>query len=415
MKRLGRSSIPVLLLLLPMSGPARADDAPPPLWKQVLDNDYYKVSLNTRLRVELADQDGAKASQAYTLRARLGLGTKPLYGFSAFAELESVIAFDEDTYFDVVETPNGETAIADPEDTQLNRLWLQYENPEIAGLRLKAGRQRIIFDDARFVGNVGWRQNEQTFDAALGETTLGIDGLKLTYAWIEEVKRIFGDQSPQKDWDSSSHLANLSYTFGPVLTATAFAYLLRFDNDSPGNSADSYGFRVSGKYPLGGDWSLGYVGSYAWQQDADENPVDYDADYGNVELTLGYAPLGAITAGGELLGSDQGRARFVTPLATAHKFNGFADVFLNNGGNNGLRDAYFAVAPKLPFGISGKLIYHHFWADENGGSLGDELDYVASKTLAKGLVLLSKGAWFNGRARGPADIWRWWLELNYAF
>ena len=31
---------------------------------------------------------------------------------------------------------------------------------------LKVGRQRIILDNARFVGNVGFRQLEQTFDAA---------------------------------------------------------------------------------------------------------------------------------------------------------------------------------------------------------------------------------------------------------
>ena len=29
----------------------------------------------------------------------------------------------------------------------------------------KVGREKIIYDNAAFIGNVGWRQNEQTFDA----------------------------------------------------------------------------------------------------------------------------------------------------------------------------------------------------------------------------------------------------------
>ena len=32
------------------------------------------------------------------------------------------------------------------------------------------GRQRIKLDDDRFIGNVGWRQNEQTFDALTFKT-----------------------------------------------------------------------------------------------------------------------------------------------------------------------------------------------------------------------------------------------------
>jgi hypothetical protein len=35
-------------------------------------------------------------------------------------------------------------------------------------LDLTLGRQRINLDDQRFVGSVGWRQNEQTFDAVRG-------------------------------------------------------------------------------------------------------------------------------------------------------------------------------------------------------------------------------------------------------
>ncbi len=408
---------PLLLLSCALGAvaDARADDAPPrPLWKQALDNDWYKVSLNMRMRIELADFDGLDDGQAYTLRTRLGLGSKPLYGFSAFAEVENVFSFDDDAYNDLVSGNAGEAPIADPEETELNRLWIQYANDDLLGLKLKAGRQRIILDDARFIGNVGWRQNEQTFDAARISTHFGVDGLVATYGWIEEAHRIFGNDgsSATKDFDSNSHFVNISYRHSPEVGGTVFAYLFDFD-DSPVNSADTYGFRLTGKKKIDEDWSVSYVGSYAYQQDAENNPFDYDAHYGNVELLAGFAPLGAIGVGYEHLGSDNGAARFVTPLATAHKFNGFADVFLNNGGPNGLRDAYVTIAPKLPFGFAGKLVYHHFWADENLGSQGHEVDFVLKRKLTKNLLALTKGAWFDGSSNGPTDRWRWSVELNF--
>ena len=53
------------------------------------------------------------------------------------------------------------------------------------------GRQRINLDDQRFVGSSGWRQNEQTFDAARVEATI-LKNLKadVTYAW--SVRTIWG-------------------------------------------------------------------------------------------------------------------------------------------------------------------------------------------------------------------------------
>jgi hypothetical protein len=48
--------------------------------------------------------------------------------------------------------------IADPQTSELNQLWVSYTG--IPDTEIKGGRQRIIFDDSRFIGNVGWRQME---------------------------------------------------------------------------------------------------------------------------------------------------------------------------------------------------------------------------------------------------------------
>ena len=126
-----------------------------------LDNDYYKIDVDMRMRIELGKAERLERSEAPTLRTRLGLGTKPFRGFSTFVEMENVVAMCDSCYFDVVEPPSGQTSVGDIEVTELNRAFLKYENDGEAPFTAIAGRQRIIFEDSRWVGNVGWRQNEQ--------------------------------------------------------------------------------------------------------------------------------------------------------------------------------------------------------------------------------------------------------------
>ena len=121
--------------------------------------------------------------------------------------------------------------------------------------------------------------------------------------------------------------------------------------------------------------------------------------------------------GYEHLGSDDGVAQFRTPLATAHKFNGWADAFLDNGGLLGLRDAYVYVSPRLPWGLQGKLVYHQFWHDEGLDRLGGELDASLKKKFNEHVSGLLKFAWFAGRQRtaAPADRLKFWAQTTFKF
>lgn len=75
--------------------------------------------------------------------------------------------------------------MADPECTEANQAYLQMKLGTFTGI---AGRQRVILDNARFIGNVGWRQNEQTYDAvtfksaALPKTQLHVPALPMSTA-----------------------------------------------------------------------------------------------------------------------------------------------------------------------------------------------------------------------------------------
>ena len=119
--------------------------------------------LDARLRYEHVDQQPfAQDADALTLRARLGFETGKAWNTSLLVEGEAVVPLD--SHYN--STTNGHVqypVVADPEGYELNRL--QLTNTSIDATTLTIGRQRITLDDHRFVGNVGWRQNEQTFDA----------------------------------------------------------------------------------------------------------------------------------------------------------------------------------------------------------------------------------------------------------
>ena len=406
----------LVFLLANVAASAEPEVSAAPTWERALKNDWYEISFDLRARLEFADLDGADRSRANTFRTLFGLRTEPRYGLSGFVQLENNTAINNDRYFDTVHESNGKTTIADPRHTSINQAFGIYQNEELWGLHLIAGRQMIVLDDSRFIGNVGWRQNMQTFDSARAASNLGVGGLRVTFAYLWEVLRIFGDQGPpdNRDFDSDSSLFHVSYDKLSWVDASVFAYLLDFDN-SPGSSSNSYGFRAIGDHEINRDWSLLWVASYAYQTDAADNAVSYHAHYVNTEAGVVLKGRGTLKVGYELLGSDNGKARFVTPLVTAHKFNGYADAFLDNGGPNGLRDLYVTFSPTLPLELKGHVTYHRFWSDKHVDDLGEEWDVVINRPITGYVTALVKVAYYNGKSPGPADRWRFWVDFTFSY
>jgi len=380
-----------------------------------------KVHLDNRLRVEYADTTGRESSTAITNRLRLGYETKPFHGFSGYLEVENVATPNDDNYF-VPATGDGtpgRTVIADPPGTELNQGFVRYMAESLGGspvsLDLKAGRQRIILDDARFIGNVGWRQFEQTYDSVSVRSNLGVDRLRAFYAYVWGVQRIFGPDGPTPD--SDSHLINLSYKVGEELQITPFAYLLDFEDDDPLNSSDSFGFRLSGDLwrETGDDvdFFADYEFTYAHQVDAGANPVDYEADFIAAQVRLTRKQLGSLLVGYQLLGSDDGDFGFRFPLGTNHKFQGFADNFLTTPAV-GLENLYFGIATELPWGIKTSVTYHRFWSDEGNDDLGEEIDIAARKQFSPHWSGLLKAAYFNGDS-GQPETTRLWAQTTFTF
>jgi hypothetical protein len=367
------------------------------------------VIVDLRARYESVEQAGfASSADAMTNRLRAGFQTAPLKATSFLAEGVLV----DDLVEDYNSTTNGQAqypVVADPADfAAINRLALI--NKSLDRTTLTFGRQRIVHDDQRFVGNVGWRQHEQTFDGLRAQW--GSTKIKTDLAYAAQVNRVFGPDSPQGKWDGDVVLASFAYTL-PVGTLTLFDYYLDIDGVAAASS-NTVGARLAGSKPVGKVTGT-YVLAYGRQAEAGANSADVDADYELVEGGLNFAKFG-IGLGYELLGGD-GTTAFSTPLATLHAFQGWADKFLATPAA-GIEDTY--VRFSYPLGKRGRFanvaavaVFHDYGADVGSAHFGEELNLQLVARTER-MALTAKYADYRADSLFT-DTEKWWLSVDYSF
>lgn len=374
-----------------------------------------KTNLELRYRLENVDQVGnAKTANASTLRTRLRYTSGEFQQASLMLEFDNVSRIGDDRYNDTRNGKGGAAGfpiVVDPDGTDLNQALVKYMG--VANTPITVGRQRVNLDNQRWIGSVGWRQNEQTLDGVMLDYK-GIDRFTATYGYITQVNRINGPDAgaPPAEFDSASHLLNLKYVTGEALSAVAYAYLLDFDPTVvAASSSQTIGLRLTGALPLS-EFKLGYSGEFAQQSDYGNNAASFGADYMLAELTFGKAPW-EVQLGYELLGSDSGVA-VQTPLATLHKFQGWADKFLATPAA-GLVDVYAGVSAKVA-GYGFALAAHQYEADTTGADYGDEINAQIMKTFAKRYTVTLKYADYSaGTLLAATDTTKVWLMAEAKF
>jgi hypothetical protein len=367
-----------------------------------------RFNLDARLRYERADFVTTKPADAETVRTRFGFTTAPLRGFRAMIEGENTKTLGPNVnYNDGSGNNAGHAVIADPELTEVNRAWLSYSNWNTT---LKAGRQRIIHDGARFIGNVGWRQAEQTFDA-VSVVNQSVEDLTLNYTYIFNVKRINSDNR-----NSDTHAIKLDYTGLPIGKLTGYTYLIEFPGAAvpvANQSSRTFGLSLAGSRPVNDAVKLSYLAEAALQIEGRESALDYQAEYYHLNGGAAFKQFD-LSAGYEVLGTDN-NVGFYTPLATLAKWNGWADAFLAATPGAGLRDLYFSGTLKLPYGLPLNLSYHHFSTDIGDTDLGEEIDVTLTKKLNKNFSALARYAWFNSSTAGRSDRDKFWVQIDFKF
>ena len=321
-------------------------------------------------------------------------------GFFTKVEVDNITATGNENYNSTVNGNGQYPAVVDPTGTDLNQAFIGYKTGNTV---FSFGRQRINHNDERFVGGVGWRQNEQTFD---GYRVVYDDKTNLSFdvSYVYNVNRIFGSESAKGDLDGKLVLANANYKLDKNHKLTGFMYNMDF-NTALALSNRTLGVSYDGKVS-----SITIHASYATQTDTGDNPVDYSADYWALELSKKVSAIN-LALGFESLGSDNDTG-FITPLATLHKFQGFADKFLATP-DAGVNDLYVKASGKWDsLGLT--AVYHKLDSVQGSIDYGTELNLVATYPLAKKVGLLVKYANYSADDLAT-DTSKAWAMLNFKF
>ncbi len=398
------SCLPLLTLLLAASGSLLAADT---LGEAI---GKGTVSANIRARFEGVHQTALRDAEAVTLRTRVGYTTAPWQGLKAMVEGEHIVAANGDKYSQAGLNPaaTGRAVVGDPETEEINQVFLAYTSGKTTAT---LGRQRIVLDNTRFVGDVGWRQNMQTYDAFLLQDKT-LDKTTLTYGYLDQVNRVFSARHPQGKWQSDSHLLNASYAGLAAGTLTGYAYLLDFAKLGAPNSCATYGASFAGTQPLNADVKVTYRAELATQSDYGASPLKYSAVYSTVNAGLVWKP-GSLTLGYEQLGSDN-NVGFKTPLATLHAVNGWADLFLTTPAA-GLQETYVRATANLPEGFVLTASYHQFKSDANGTKFGEEYDAQLTRKFGKYVTGLVKIANFRRDSLAFPNVQKVWAQVEFAY
>lgn len=370
-----------------------------------------KFTGELRPRYENADDSINDTANAATMRFSLSASTElgAIEGLSAYGQILAVTNFGYDEY---APEQTGYAVIADPQSERVTQAYLDYKTGDTL---FRLGRQIVNLDDERFVGVVDWRQMPQTF---MGYTVSNnsIENLGLLASYVTDRYGVTDASSE----GTETVLLHADYKVMEQLKITGYGYLI-------GSSSNTYGLMATGKASI-----INYIAEVAIQQDAS---IEYQT-IGKPSVDAMYYRLDASTMYGgfvfgvafESLGEADGNSHgFTTPLATLHKWQGFADVFLGyTAGSSafGLNDAYAKIGYVSK--EYGKVFgfYHDFSAKEtllgSTDSAGSEFDLLYSFDFSEKLNATAKAAFFAGDANSVInaaknDVTRYWVQLDYKF
>jgi hypothetical protein len=377
----------------------------------VLSNPKLSIELRPRYEYANVHQNQKDAASALTLRTAIDVqaGLMSVEGLNVELQAMSVDNFGLVTDYDP-ENSNYDKVV-DPTQARMTQANISYAKDGFVGI---IGRKMVVLDNARFIGNVGWRQMPQTYDLVAG--IYNYDKLSLLGAYVTQVNKVNGTS-----FSTGSVLLHAAYNLMPELQITAYDYMIQ-------NFADHVGLRATGKIKVD-DIALKYTAEFAMQNDptmTDDNELNVagttkvgditqDATYYNLAVDASFQNY-TVGVGYEVLGEKgDGTSPFSTPLATLHAMNGWADVFLGGTPADGLVDMSLKVAYNA--GAYGKLIgvYHDFSSDKGSTDYGTEFDAAYKMKLNKNLGLLLKGAWFTADDANYNDTTKYWVQLDYKF
>ena len=348
-----------------------------------------------------------KTANANTIRTRMGILSPSFHGVQGFAEYEGTHAMQSD-YNDSRGHNTGFSTILDPAYNELNQLWLSYSG--LPDTVIKGGRQRIKFDDDRFIGNVGWRQMETTFDSAL-ITNKSLPNTTINAGYIGNVQTFTSTTE-----NINAPILNVNYKLGDYGNLIGYGYWLDYtEKENYVKSNQTFGLRLNGATPkIYTNYNLLYTAEWSIQQDYGHQVNTYEVNRYNVMGGFNAYFMTFQGAAEQLNGN--GTNAFITPLGTNHAFQGWADLFAGTTPKNGIRDVFGTVSAKVwddSLTIAG--VYHDYTDDTGNIAYGKEWDFQATKKFGKHYSVMAKYANYEADNTATTNTQKIWIQGNINF
>jgi hypothetical protein len=389
----------------------------------------FTVSGQLRTRTELRNGQGtpqvADTAAAFftSQRTRLNFGYAG-HRFKVFTAIQDVRVWGQDA-----SSVNRVTTDVN-DGLMIHEAWAEISLVDtgkvIKNFSIKIGRQELVYDDVRLLGNLDWLQQARRHDAAL---------IKYEHkGWMAHIGAGFNQNAERKSntiyngvptgYPASTNGLNTMYKsmqflyVGKKLHFGNASFLFFKDDFSKFHFAETdvnkttpiWDRGVWSRYTVGANLfgtalrKLGFAlsafyqgGKYREGTELDEYFLSASASYA-VGRKFSIGPGVDITSGNN--GSDPAQRfqRFDPLYGTPHKFWGYMDYFYvaDGFGPNGLINYYLKSKFKAKDNLTLTLDAHYFQlptaVTDNDGfemdkALGTELDFVVNYSLTKAIVL----------------------------
>lgn len=317
--------------------------------------------------------------------------------------------------------------VADKNGFSLHQAWA--EILLVPNLHLKIGRQEIVYDDSRFLGNVDWAQQGRSHDAAVIKYEPSFIKLHFGAAYNQDGESLTGNVLTvntyknlqyiwlHKDWNT------ISASF--LLLNNGLQYIDEIDAKNETRYSQTAGLHLKAAVNKFKFSSNLY---YQFGKDASDNSlnaylISLETLYSTTEnLNIGIG--GELQSGNEYGAPPDGKNKAFNPLyGTNHKFNGFMDYFYvgNHLNNVGLVDLYGNVKYSFTKKANITAVFHQFFSaeklnDDVSKDLGFEMDLVTSLKLNEFVVLQAGYSHFfateatetlKNNYNGNSNNWAW--------
>lgn len=299
------------------------------------------------------------------------------------------------------------TTTADNNGVMLHEAWAEILLTDTAlkqkSLNLKIGRQELVYDDQRLLGNLDWLQQGRRHDAAVLKFEQNNWMVHLGGGFNQNKEKSAGtiyDNTPAGNYTASTNGApmykSMEFLYaGRKIGKGKLSFLFFSDQFNP-YRMDSVGSGVAKTFTTG-TWTRATTGLF------------FTNSFGKLDITASaYHQFGKNGAGNKIngqlyslsgfytprklgigAGADITTARFDPLYGTPHKFWGLMDYFYvaSPFGNHGLADYYIKTKLKTSDRLLIAADFHYFTAISGisgfSKTYGQEIDLVGSYNLTK--------------------------------